>query len=213
MGKNKIQRFAEMETFANVFQHDTTLQGKWHHDYFNNPHPITLELGCGRGEYTVNLARLFPKRNFIGIDIKGARLWRGAKTGIEENLKNVAFLRIQIENIATCFDKEEVAEIWITFPDPQPQLSRIRKRLTHPRFLESYKKILQPNGLIHLKTDNDRLYEYTLQVIKDWGLKLLKNTANLYESGLMNEVLAIQTTYEKTYRSQGKNINYLCFSF
>lgn len=202
-----------METFANVFQHDTTLQGKWHHDYFNNPHPITLELGCGRGEYTVNLARLFPKRNFIGIDIKGARLWRGAKTGIEENLKNVAFLRIQIENIATCFDKEEVAEIWITFPDPQPQLSRIRKRLTHPRFLESYKKILQPNGLIHLKTDNDRLYEYTLQVIKDWGLKLLKNTANLYESGLMNEVLAIQTTYEKTYRSQGKNINYLCFSF
>ncbi len=213
MGKNKLARFEELKKFTNVFQMDPVHKGHWNNSYFAKNQAIVLELGCGRGEYTVNLAQFYPDKNFIGVDIKGARLWRGAKTAFEERIANVAFLRIQIETLSDYFDTGEVSEIWITFPDPQPQISRERKRLTSDRFLSMYKTILKPQGIIHLKTDNDGLYEYTLDKIKELGLKLLLHTNDLYHSEILNEELSIQTTYEKIYRSEGKNINYIRFSF
>jgi tRNA (guanine-N7-)-methyltransferase len=153
VGKDKIRRFAEIDTFSNVFQLDAgkPLKGVWAGEFFKNNHPVVLELACGKGEYTVNLAQLFPDKNFIGIDYKGNRIWRGAKTALEENVPNVAFLRIQIENIVDYFAPGEVDEIWITFPDPQPQLGREKKRLTSPRFLDMYKQFLKPGGYINLK--------------------------------------------------------------
>jgi len=213
VGKDKLKRFAELETFTNVFQLNPVHQGNWNANYFKNTQPIVLELGCGRGEYTVSLAKFFPTKNFIGIDIKGARIWRGAKTGMEENISNMAFLRIEIEQLDEHFGEEEVDEIWITFPDPQPQISRERKRLTHDRFLTMYKKVLKPNGIVHLKTDNDGLYEYTLEKVKELKLNLIKYTSNLYKEEWLDDVLSIQTTYEKIYRDKGKNINYIQFKF
>ncbi len=213
MGKDKLKRFAELETFHNVFQLNPIHKGKWNQNYFQNNQPIVLELGCGRGEYTVSLSKYFPEKNFIGIDIKGARIWRGAKTGIEENINNMAFLRIEIEKIEEHFEKAEVDEIWITFPDPQPQISREKKRLTYNRFLSMYKNILKATGIVHLKTDNDGLYEYTLEKIKELKLVLLKHTPDLYKEEWLDEVLSIQTTYEKIYRDKGKNINYIQFKF
>lgn len=213
LGKDKLRRFAELETFTNVFQLNPVHKGNWNKNYFKNNQPIVLELGCGRGEYTVSLAKYFPAKNFIGIDIKGARIWRGAKTGMEENISNMAFLRIEIEQLEEHFEAKEVDEIWITFPDPQPQISRERKRLTYDRFLMMYKKILSPDGVVHLKTDNDGLYEYTLEKIKELNLMLIKNTSDLYKEDWLDDVLSIQTTYEKIYRDKGKNINYLQFKF
>lgn len=213
MGKDKLKRFAELETFSNVVQIVPKFRGTWNTNYFKNSNPIVLELGCGRGEYTVNLSKLYPHKNFIGIDIKGARIWRGAKTGIEENINNMAFLRIEIEKLEEHFEKEEVDEIWITFPDPQPQISREKKRLTYDRFLMMYKNILKPNGIVHLKTDNDGLYEYTLEKIKEFNFKIIQHTADLYQEPWLDELLSIQTTYEKIYRDKGKNINYLKFQF
>lgn len=213
MGKDKLRRFAELETFTNVFQLTPVHKGKWNADYFKNNNPIVLELGCGRGEYTVSLAKFFPHKNFIGIDIKGARIWGGAKTGMEENISNMAFLRIEIEQLEEHFNENEVDEIWITFPDPQPQISRERKRLTFNRFLDMYKKILKPEGIVHLKTDNDGLYEYTLEKIKELNLNVIKHTSDLYKEEWLDDVLSIQTTYEKIYRDKGKNINYIQFKF
>ncbi|WP_423146548.1 tRNA (guanosine(46)-N7)-methyltransferase TrmB [Rubrolithibacter danxiaensis] len=215
MGKDKLKRFAEVATFANVLQLDEgkPLKGKWASQHFKNNNPLILELACGKGEYTVNLAKLFPDKNFIGIDYKGNRIWRGAKTALEENISNVAFLRIQIENIMDYFAPGEVAEIWITFPDPQPQVSREKKRLTFPGFLEKYKVLLKQEGLLHLKTDNDALHEYTFEKISELGLKLHTKTEDLYKSGLADEVLSIKTYYEKKYLASDKNINYLKFSF
>ena len=172
-----------------------------------------LELACGKGEYTVNLANLFPHKNFIGIDYKGNRIWRGAKTALEEGVNNVAFLRIQIENLLDYFANGEVDEIWITFPDPQPQLSREKKRLTSPRFLNKYIEILKPGGCVNLKTDNDGLYVYTAEKIAELKLKPHINTADLYNSEFADEVLSIKTYYEKKYLKHNKNINYLKFSF
>ena len=213
MAKRKLERFTEMATFPNVFQLlNDDLKGKWHSNYFKNNHPIVLELGCGKGEYTVNMAQYFPDKNFIGIDFKGARLWRGAKTALEEGLSNVAFLRIQIENIANFFAENEVDEIWITFPDPQPQISREKKRLTSPRFIKEYGSILKSGGFVHLKTDHDGLYNYSLEVIERLNLKLHTSTHDLYQSELLNEVLAIKTTYEKIYLAEQKRIHYLSFS-
>lgn len=212
MAKRKLQRFAETSSFGNVFQRDCGLSGRWNADYFHNTHPLVLELGCGRGEYTVNLARRNPGANFIGVDIKGARLWRGAKTALQEGLSNVAFLRTQIETIEDYFSPGEVSEIWITFPDPQPQHGRSRKRLTSPRFLNYYHSILRPGGRIHLKTDNKGLYEYTLQMTERHGLTLHDHTSDLYESRLLNETLSIRTTYESVYLEKGQKIRYLCFS-
>ncbi len=216
MGKDKIRRFAEITAFDNVIELEDgkKLKGNWSESQFKNNNPLILELGCGKGEYTVNLAKLFPDINFIGIDYKGNRIWRGAKTALEENIRNVAFLRIQIENLLDYFAESEVSEIWITFPDPQPQVSREKKRLTSKRFLDMYRIVLRKDGVIHLKTDSDSLYLYTLQKItEDPGFEALINTGNLYESSFADEILSIKTYYEKKYLAGKKNINYLKFRF
>ncbi len=188
-------------------------QGNWANGFFANDKPIVLELACGKGEYTVNLARLFPDKNFIGVDYKGNRIWRGAKTAIEDGIHNVGFLRIQIENLIDYFGPGEIDEIWITFPDPQPQLSRERKRLTSSRFLVMYHPLLKPGGVVHLKTDNDGLHQYTADKIAELGLPLHARTEDLYHSEHADEVLSIKTYYEKKYLKDNKNINYLKFSF
>ncbi|HEK18824.1 MULTISPECIES: tRNA (guanosine(46)-N7)-methyltransferase TrmB [unclassified Mucilaginibacter] len=215
MGKDKLRRFAEIETFSNVMQLDAgkPLKGNWAKDFFKNGNPVVLELACGKGEYSVNLAKMFPDKNFIGIDYKGNRIWRGAKTALEEGVNNVGFLRIQIENLLDYFAPGEVDEIWITFPDPQPQLSREKKRLTSPRFLQKYKELLKPGGYVNLKTDNDGLHAYTAEKIEELGLLLSVRTENLYHSPYVTEVLSIKTYYEKKYLADNKNINYLKFSF
>ncbi len=215
MGKDKLRRFAEVATFSNVVQLDAGIpyRGKWAFDFFKNHQPLVLELACGKGEYTVNLAKLFPEKNFIGIDYKGNRIWRGAKDAIEQSVPNVGFLRIQIETILDYFGAGEIDEIWITFPDPQPQLSREKKRLTSPRFLEKYKQILKPGGFVNLKTDNDDLHAYTAEKIAELNLRLHIRTEDLYHSEFADEVLSIKTYYEKKYLQHNKNINYLKFSF
>ncbi len=215
MGKDKLRRFAEIATFNNVLELEDgkELQGDWSLKQFGNSNPVVLELACGKGEYAVNLARMFPNKNFIGVDYKGNRIWRGAKTAIEAGVENVAFLRIQIENILDYFAPQEISEIWITFPDPQPQVSREKKRLTSPRFLTIYRKLLKTGGFIHLKTDNDALHVYTTGQIAAHNLVLHLSTANLYNSDLVNDVLAIKTYYEKKYLAADKNINYLKFGF
>ncbi len=215
MGKDKLKRFAEIDTFSNVLQLDAgkPFKGDWAKVFFKNDNPVVLELACGKGEYTVNLAQLFPDKNFIGIDYKGNRIWRGAKTAIEDGVPNVSFLRIQIENLLDYFADGEVDEIWITFPDPQPQLSREKKRLTSPRFLDKYIKILKPSGCVNLKTDNDGLHAYTAEKIEELQLKLHIRTEDLYNSEFADEVLSIKTYYEKKYLKNNKNINYLKFSF
>ncbi|MGB4774253.1 MAG: tRNA (guanosine(46)-N7)-methyltransferase TrmB [Daejeonella sp.] len=215
MGKDKLRRFAEITTFTNVLELEEgkALKGKWAEKQFNNRHPLVLELACGKGEYAVNMARLFPDKNFIGIDYKGNRIWRGAKTALDEQITNVAFLRIQIENITDYFEVGEISEIWITFPDPQPQVSRERKRLTSPRFLDMYQVILEKEGTLHLKTDNDDLHIYTHEKIESLGLRLHLKSEDLYRSDFVNEVLSIKTYYEKKYLAKEKNINYLKFSF
>ena len=215
MGKDKLRRFAEIETFANVYQLEEgqALKGTWANNHFKNSNPIVLELACGKGEYSVNLATLFPDKNFIGIDYKGNRIWRGAKTAIEDGINNVAFLRIQIENILDYFAEGEIDEIWITFPDPQPQDSREKKRLTFPAFLNRYKLVLKPGGCVNLKTDNDQLYAYTVEKTAELNLVVHKNTNHLYTSDLVDDVLSIKTYYEKKYLLHDKNINYIQFSF
>lgn len=215
MGKDKLKRFAEINTFGNVLQLDAgkPFKGRWNTGFFKNTNPVVLELACGKGEYAVNLAAMFTDKNFIGIDYKGNRIWRGAKTALENGVNNVAFLRIQIENLLDYFAPGEVDEIWITFPDPQPQLSREKKRLTSPRFLDKYKQLLRPGGCINLKTDNDALHGYTAEKITENGLALHIKTENLYQSAHADEVLTIKTYYEKKYLKDNKNINYLKFSF
>jgi len=215
VGKDKLRRFAEIDTFSNVLQMDAgkPFKGNWAANQFKNNNPVVLELACGKGEYTVNLAQLFPHKNFIGVDYKGNRIWRGAKTALEENVNNVAFLRIQIENLIDYFVPGEVDEIWITFPDPQPQLSREKKRLTSSRFLDMYRIILKPGAYINLKTDNDALHAYTAEKIAELNLGLHAKTEDLYHSPYADEVLSIKTYYEKKYLAHNKNINYLKFSF
>ena len=201
MGKDKLRRFAEVATFKNVVQMDAgkPYKGNWSGSFFGNQQPLILELACGKGEYTVNLARMFPDANFIGIDYKGNRIWRGAKTALEEHVDNAGFLRIQIENLCDYFADGEIDEIWITFPDPQPQLSREKKRLTSPRFLEKYQRLLKPGGTVHLKTDNDSLHQYTAEKIAALNLRLHIATTDLYHSPYADEVLSIKTYYEKKY--------------
>ena len=215
MGKDKLRKFVEIATFKNVKQLDEgkAFKGKWAKEFFQNEQPIVLELACGKGEYTVNLAKLFPSTNFIGIDYKGNRIWRGAKTALEEGITNVGFLRIQIETILEYFEAEEISEIWITFPDPQPQDSREKKRLTNPVFLGRYKQILVEGGIMHLKTDNDGFYAYTLEQIENQQLAKIKETTDLYHSDLVDEVLSIKTYYERKYLAEDKNINYVQWKF
>jgi tRNA (guanine-N7-)-methyltransferase len=216
MPKHKLQRFAELETFTNVFQpklgfppQDFILKGKWKEEYFRNENPIVLELGCGRGEYTTKLSQMFPQINFIGIDIKGARLWRGAKTAAENKMTNVCFIRTQIQWLNFFFSENEVSEIWLTFPDPQPQKSRQRKRLTSPRFLEMYRHILKPQGILHLKTDSILLYDYTREIAWQNNFSILSATDDLYHASFLNEILSIHTAYEKMYLKEGGRICYL----
>lgn len=218
--KNKLKRFRENETFANVLQPSREelicekfpLKGKWNELYFKNENPIVLELGCGKGEYSIGLAKKFPNKNFIGIDIKGARFWRGAKTAIEENILNVAFLRSQIELIEHCFAKGEVSEIWITFPDPQIKYKRTKHRLTNHDFLQKYNEILTENGYIHLKTDSEFMHGYTLGLLHGLGHEVLYANHNIYKSdGVPAEVTDIQTFYEQFYLSQNKPITYIRF--
>jgi len=211
MGQKKLIRFNEIKSFPNVLEYPDNMKGTWN-DFFKNNNPITLELACGKGEYALGLARLYPDRNFIGIDIKGNRIWRGAKTALDEQLNNVAFLRSQIDKLADYFSENEVAEIWITFPDPQLRLSRMKKRLTHPRFLRLYKQILQPNGIVHLKTDSPDLYNFTKTVINLYELELLVDHDDVYEQEDLNEELKIKTHYEALDIAQSNRIHYLCFS-
>jgi tRNA (guanine-N7-)-methyltransferase len=215
VGKDKLRKFSEIDTFPNVYQLHLgkVMKGKWAADHFKNDNPIVLELACGKGEYAVNLAKLFPEKNFIGVDLKGNRIWRGARTGVDEGIQNLAFLRIQIEDILEFFAPGEIDEIWITFADPQPQESREKKRLTFPGFLEKYRVLLNPGGKVNLKTDNDGLYNYTCEKVEELKLVVHKNTNNLYHSDLVDEVLSIKTHYERIYLKHDKNINYIQFSF
>lgn len=215
MGKDKLRKFAEVATFENVVQLEAgkAYKGEWASKFFGNNNPVVLELACGKGEYTVNLAKMFPHINFIGVDYKGNRIWRGAKTALAEGIQNVGFLRIQIETILEHFAENEVAEIWITFPDPQPQESREKKRLTNPRFLEKYKFLLKDNGRMHLKTDNDGFYAYTIEQIAALNLNKIKETTDLYHSDLVDDVLSIKTYYERKYLADNKNINYVQWQF
>lgn len=188
-------------------------KGQWA-QFFGNNNPIVLELGCGKGEYTVGLAKQYPNKNFIGIDIKGARFWRGAKTALEETLPNVAFIRTQIELVAHLFFSHEVSEIWITFPDPQIKYKRTKHRLTNPVFLDRYKQILSPKGCVHLKTDSEYMHGYTLGLLQGMGLPIAYANHDVYKNeGSPEEVLGIQTFYENQYLAVGKPITYLRFSF
>ncbi|MDM1044083.1 tRNA (guanosine(46)-N7)-methyltransferase TrmB [Myroides sp. 1354] len=217
--KNKLKRFRENETFGNVFQPsreevivNLPQKGKWASEVFKNNNPIVLELGCGKGEYTVELARRFPNTNFIGIDIKGARFWRGAKTAVEEGLTNVAFLRTQIELIEFAFEKGEVSEIWITFPDPQIKYKRTKHRLTNTEFLQRYKRILTDDGIVNLKTDSEFMHGYTLGLLHGEGHEVLYANHHVYKNeGAPSVVTEIQTFYESQYLEQNKAITYIQF--
>lgn len=206
-----------METIDFVFQYPFSrlqaegfpLKGRWHEDFFGNSNPIVLELGCGKGEYTVGLARCFPDKNFIGVDIKGARMWTGASEARSEGLGNVAFVRTSIELIESFFSSGEVAEIWITFPDPQ--MKKVRKRLTSTRFMELYRRILVDNGLIHLKTDSPFLYRYTGLMTELNGLENVCNTSDLYAGGTAGGILDIKTHYERQWLARGLTIKYIAF--
>jgi tRNA (guanine-N7-)-methyltransferase len=218
--KNKLKRFRENENFQNVFQptreevvsNSFPLKGKWNHDFFNNNNPIILELGCGKGEYSVGLAERFPNKNFIGIDIKGARFWRGAKTAVDTGMQNVAFIRTQIELINHIFNEQEVDEIWITFPDPQIKYKRTKHRMTNSEFLQLYKKILKPDGVVNLKTDSEFMHGYTLGLLHGEGHEVLYANHNVYiNEGSPSEVTEIQTFYEKQYLEINKAITYIRF--
>lgn len=211
MGHKKLKRFAEIRTFQNVLEYPENTAGKWS-QLFKNNQPVILELACGKGEYAIGLAQLHPNKNFIGVDIKGNRIWVGAKKAIENDLKNVAFLRTQIQMIDQYFEKSEVDEIWITFPDPQLRNSRAGKRLTHPRFLRLYKKILQPGAKIHLKTDSPDLYNFTKTVIDLYKLTLILDLADVHKNEAVTAELKIITHYEKLDIAKSKTVFYLCFS-
>ena len=218
--KNKLKRFNENDTFHNVFQPKREelvdslfpLKGQWNQQFFKNNNPLVLELGCGKGEYTVGLAELYPKKNFIGIDIKGARFWRGAKTAIENKLPNVAFIRAQIELIESLFEANEVDEIWITFPDPQIKYKRTKHRMTNETFLKRYKNILNETGIIHLKTDSEFMHGYTLGLLHGQGHEIQYANHDVYrQEGSPEEVTAIQTFYESQYLATKKAITYIKF--
>jgi len=217
---SKQEKFVQLESFKNVFtffftqiEKGFSLKGIWRERFFLNTHPIVLELGCGKGEYTIGLAEKHPEKNFVGMDLKGNRIWTGASLAIRNKMPNVAFLRARIDFVDLCFSENEVDEIWITFPDPQPQSTRARKRLTHPMFLNRYKKFLKPGGLIHLKTDSTSLFEYTLEVIQENKYNLIWQTNNLYANCPVDreELIRITTYYEKLFTEKGEDIKYLCF--
>ncbi len=218
MPRRKLQRFEENKTFSNLFQPDyETLQkgfflkGKWRELFFRNNHPLILELGCGKGEYTISLAEAFPQKNYIGIDLKGSRIWVGCQMALTKKLENVAFIRRHISGIEHLFDRNEVDEIWITFPDPHLRERHSRKRLTSPEYMTRYAKILKPEGKIHLKTDNDTLYDYTLKVAREHNFKIIFSSPDVYGEKTGGPVGGVQTYYEKMWLEQGLPIKYICF--
>jgi tRNA (guanine-N7-)-methyltransferase len=225
LAKHKLRQFAEVETFSNVYHHlqskkeveDHAMKGLWLKNHFKNTNPLVLELGCGKGEYTTSMAAAFSDKNFIGVDLKGNRIWTGAKTALDKQLHNAAFLRTRIENIATAFAPNEVDEIWITFPDPQPQEKRIKKRLTSLPFLERYRKIIKPGAILHLKTDSSLLYEFTMELLQENKHEIIIHTNNLYaeEPGFLGPhhdlLFNTRTHYEKKFSAMGFSINYIRF--
>ena len=224
-GKGKLIKWAEMKTFNNVveptndevFRKDHPLKGKWRTEIFKNDNPIVLELGCGKGEYSVGMGEQYPNKNFIGVDIKGNRIWRGAKTAFENKMTNIYFVRTQIDHIASFFAEGEVDEIWITFPDPQPKDRLERKRLTSQMFIDRYARFLKPEGIIHLKTDHEGFFQYTLDEVERCKFKLLESTFSLYNEMAENldpktqEILNIKTFYEKLFSAKGHSIHYCRF--
>ncbi len=222
MPKNKLKKFSEINSFPNVIQHSVRndgmfhfpIKGKWSRNFFRNSNPVIIEIGCGKGEYTLALGGAYPKKNFIGIDIKGDRIWKGAKDALEQNLQNIAFLRTQAEHINCFFNNHEVSGIYLTFPDPQEKKIRAKKRLTSPVFLKRYKELLVPGSPIHLKTDNTQLFDYTLEVIHEESHHLLVCSYNIYNDNTLEEPLIkdVQTYYENIFLKQNKKIHYLKFT-
>lgn len=211
MGQKKLIRFAELKTFPNVLQYPENMAGNWN-EFWKNNNPIVLELACGKGEYAVGLGKLYPDKNFIGIDLKGNRIWVGAKKALQQNLSNVAFLRTQIDQVSDYFSANEIDSIWITFPDPQLRKSKAKKRLTHPKFLRIYQRFLIPGGLIHLKTDSPDLYEFTKLVIRLYDCVLHTDFDDTYKEAAIPEDLRIKTHYESLDIAGSNRIHYLCFS-
>ena len=218
MGKNKLKHFAENDTFPNMFQpfyeelqSGYEMKGRWNEVFFKNDHPIVLELGCGKGEYTVGLGKKYPNKNFIGIDVKGSRMWRGCKTSIEDGMTNIAFIRSKIQLIEYIFAENEISEIWITFPDPQPRHARQNRRLTSPKMLLKYSQIIKNQGIIHLKTDNEPLFDYTLEVIQEDEHQLIEAIKDLHSADGFEDAKSIKTYYEKLFGEKGFKINYLQF--
>lgn len=217
MGKGKLEKFADMREYQHVFEYPYSvadnvpfqMKGKWNKEFFKNDNPIVLELGCGRGEYTVGLGKLYPHKNFIGVDIKGSRMWTGATQALKENMTNVAFLRTNIEIIDRMFAENEVSEIWLTFSDPQ--MKKATKRLTSTYFMNRYRKFLVPDGIIHLKTDSNFMFTYTKYMVQENNLPVDFMTEDLYGSGLVDEILGIRTYYEQQWLDRGLNIKYLKF--
>lgn len=218
MGKDKLKRFSEVERLENVFEYTDYSdeetpkpKGRWRDEVFGNSNPVTLELACGKGEYAIALALMHPERNFVGVDIKGARIWKGAKKASEEGISNVRFLRIFIDHLAEYFDHQEVDEIWITFPDPYLKNTKTRKRLTSPKFLDIYRKLLKPGGQIHLKTDSTKLFEFTLKTIENGNCELVEKVYDVYNERKSDKLLTIKTFYEKGHLEKGKTIHYVTF--
>ena len=211
MGQKKLLRFNQIKSFSNVYEYPKDMAGTWH-SVFNNNNPVVLELACGRGEYTVGLAKLYSNQNFIGVDVKGNRIYLGTKKALDTPLPNVSFIRSQIEVLPNYFNPGEVQEIWITFPDPQLRTSRAKKRLTHPRFLREYQKVLSQNGSIHLKTDSPALYHFTMKVIEMFGLHLIASSDDVYKQTTIDERLLIKTHYESLDIAQSNKIFYIHFS-
>ncbi|QZE14148.1 tRNA (guanosine(46)-N7)-methyltransferase TrmB [Halosquirtibacter laminarini] len=215
MGKNKLKKFSEMETFPNVFQDSYKelqtrtfeYRGKWASDFFKNDNPIVVEVGCGKGEYTVGLAKKYPNKNFIGVDIKGSRMWLGAKESVDNKMINVVFIRTHVELLNLFFDKNEISEIWITFADPQ--MKHTRRRLTSTRFMNHYRQYLKEGGLVHLKTDSNFLYTYTDIMVHENKFEIEENTNDLYNSDVVDDILSIRTFYEQQWLDRGKTIKYL----
>lgn len=219
MSRNKLQRFREITQFNNVLEftdfqspESRKPKGKWHSEIFQNPNPIILELGCGKGEYTLELARRNPSKNYIGLDIKGSRLWKGAQKALNENLENVRFLRIYIDHLDEYFAPEEADEVWITFPDPYLKGSNRRKRLTSIKFLGIYHKVLKKSGIIHFKTDSESLFHFTIKSLEKYNCHIHQIIENIYEMAPRNNLLTIKTDFESSYLKKGKTIKYICFS-